>query len=557
MSMTRWFSIPRAYYLLLVIALVVRVITALPLQQAGYMDASYAIHVAENLAAGRGFVEDVLWNYLDQPAGLPHPSNLYWMPLPSILIAPFFILLGVSYHAAQVPFILISLFPPLLAFHVARQVLGRNDYAWIAALFTLFSGFYMVYWVSPDNFTPFALTASLCLYAIGVGIQTGKRTYLFAAGILAGLSHLARADGVLLLAVVPIALLIAPKTATSTQPHNNSLLATERSRITHDVSRLTSYVLRLASYSLLGYLLVMTPWFARNYLVVGTPYPSAGAKTLWLTGYDELFRYADDLTPARYLDWGVVPILESKVIAVFRSLLVLSFADTLLFLTPFVLIGLWRLRRRVEFLPFFIYALLLFWVMVLAFTFPSWRGTLLHSGIALLPFCAIAAPVGIDAAVRWVARRRRTWDLARAVPFFQIGAVVLAVFLSFYIFGGGIFGYSAGADTLLWNERDVAYAQIEAWLQQHARPDAVVMAGDPVAFHMVSDRQTIVIPSDGICAVKAAAARYNAGYLVLDYDHPKPLTDLYEGKPVEAGLSPVYSVRDPAGHPVTLYEVAR
>src|SRR5712692_1704358 len=101
------------YLALFVITLVFRIAIALPIQQAGYMDASYAMHIAENLARGHGFVEDVLWNYLDQPAGLPHPSNLYWMPLPSILIAPLYEIFGVSYRVAQIPFILISSFLPL------------------------------------------------------------------------------------------------------------------------------------------------------------------------------------------------------------------------------------------------------------------------------------------------------------------------------------------------------------------------------------------------------------------------------------------------------------
>jgi hypothetical protein len=106
-------------------------------------------HVAENLARGQGFIEHVLWNYLDNPAGLPHPSNLYWMPLPSLLIAPFFILLGVSYRVAQIPFIVLSSLLPLIAFYVSRKIFQRDDYAWTSALFTLFSGFYTIYWVSP------------------------------------------------------------------------------------------------------------------------------------------------------------------------------------------------------------------------------------------------------------------------------------------------------------------------------------------------------------------------------------------------------------------------
>ncbi len=82
------------------------------------------------------------------------------------------------------------------------------------------------------------------------------------------------------------------------------------------------------------------------------------------------------------------------------------------------------------------------------------------------------------------------------------------------------------------------------------------MAGDPPSFYGTSHRRAIVIPSDGVDAVLAAARRYRARYLVLDRDYPRPLKDLYEGRTTVPGLSPLVSVRDPAGHPVVLFEVA-
>ena len=160
--MRRWLIVPRAYLALGAIVLLVRIATALPIQHAGYMDASYTIHIAENLARGLGFSEQVLWNYLDTPTSLPHPSNLYWMPLPALLAAASFVVLGISYHAAQVPFILLSVIPPLFAFYLGRRVFGRDDYAWTAGLLTAFSGFYTIYWIAPDNFAPFAVTADSC-----------------------------------------------------------------------------------------------------------------------------------------------------------------------------------------------------------------------------------------------------------------------------------------------------------------------------------------------------------------------------------------------------------
>ncbi|MCX7840923.1 MAG: hypothetical protein N2559_15925, partial [Anaerolineae bacterium] len=267
-----WFAPPRAYLTLFLITLIFRIATALPLTNAGYMDASYAMHIAENLARGRGFIEEVLWNYLDNPTGLPHPSNLYWMPLPSILIAPFYILFGVSYRAAQIPFVILSALVPLVTFYVSRKIFQRDDYAWTAALFTAFSGFYTIYWVSPDNFTPFALTASLCLVFGARGVERarerasaregggarerggGGRAF-FIAGILAGLSHLSRADGVLLVAV---ALLVIYFYAIRTKHYNSFQVS--GSKFTPHASRLTHHVLLLTFTFLLGYLLVMTPW---------------------------------------------------------------------------------------------------------------------------------------------------------------------------------------------------------------------------------------------------------------------------------------------------------
>jgi len=71
------------------LALAVRLATAALIRRPGYMDTAYYAAGAVRLAQGGGFSEPFLWNYLDDPAGLPHPGFLYWMPLPSLLAAPF------------------------------------------------------------------------------------------------------------------------------------------------------------------------------------------------------------------------------------------------------------------------------------------------------------------------------------------------------------------------------------------------------------------------------------------------------------------------------------
>jgi hypothetical protein len=351
--------------------------------------------------------------------------------------------------------------------------------------------------------------------------------------MFAALSHFSRADGLLLLALAPAALFVSKPT------------------------RKLKYCLLSTVYCLLGYLLLMSPWLARNYVTLGAFYPAAGTKTLWLTGYDELFRFADDLTPQRYLAWGVGNIMTSKLRAGGINLLVIAFGALQVFLAPFALVGLWQLRRRVELIPFFIYAPALYLAMTVAFTFPSVRGSMLHSSAALLPFLALAAPRGIDVCVEWIARRRRTWDATLAARVFRGGSVALAIFLAIYLYALGVFPIGGASDIPLWNLRDIEYAGVARWLDQNARADDVVLTVDPPAFYNASHRRSIVIPTDSVEAIFLAAEKYNARYLVLQFDHPAPLNNLYRERATIRGLTRVADFRDGNGRPTTLFEVTR
>ena len=148
---------------LFAMALVVRLCAAWPQQQPNYMDAAYSYVNAINLAAGRGFVEDFVWNYLGNPAPPPHPSHLYWMPLTSILAWVGMAAGGVSYRAAQVPFIVLSALLAPLSYWTVRELSAERWQGWLAGLLAIFSGFYVPFWTAIDNFTPFAVAGSLAL----------------------------------------------------------------------------------------------------------------------------------------------------------------------------------------------------------------------------------------------------------------------------------------------------------------------------------------------------------------------------------------------------------
>ena len=206
----------RDLLLLFVLAFIVRGLAAAPQQQPSYMDALYSYVNAVNLAAGRGFVEDFVWNYLGNPPPLPGPSHLYWMPLTSILAWVGMSLAGISYRAAQWPFIVVSALLAPLSYAIVGALNGKRWQGWLAGLLAIFSGFYFPFWTAIDNFTPFALTGSLALLLAwrGLSRERGRGSeklaqskvpasaFFFASGLCVGLAHLARADGLLLLITI-------------------------------------------------------------------------------------------------------------------------------------------------------------------------------------------------------------------------------------------------------------------------------------------------------------------------------------------------------------------
>jgi hypothetical protein len=111
--------------LIIVLGLLVQLVWLLVLNEPKYMDAFYYSISGRELAAGNGFNTMVIWQYLDNPAGLPAPSHTYWMPLPSILAAAGY-KLSDTFTGAQLPFWLLAGLLPSLGsgiVHSGRRIL--------------------------------------------------------------------------------------------------------------------------------------------------------------------------------------------------------------------------------------------------------------------------------------------------------------------------------------------------------------------------------------------------------------------------------------------------
>ncbi len=137
------------YCLGLSLALIVSVFQNSP----GYMDADYYFVTGVRIAQGFGFSEPFLWNYLDNPTVLPHPSHTYWMPLAS-LIAAFGTLIAGNTHfaSAQIGFVILSGFIPVLTSSLSYQFNRDNVLSTWAGILSVFSGYYLAVLPTTDTF---------------------------------------------------------------------------------------------------------------------------------------------------------------------------------------------------------------------------------------------------------------------------------------------------------------------------------------------------------------------------------------------------------------------
>lgn len=491
------------------------------LQHPSYFDAYYYTTNAQRLAEGDGFTEEIIWVYLDAPDSLPAPSFTYWMPLPSLLGALGY-KLGGTWRAAQLPFWLLAGLLPWLGYAISWQLTRsltprqRWRQARAAALFTMAGGYYAAYWAQPTTFVLFAWAGGGCLLALATATSphlTRRQTAVawFAAGFAAGLAHLTRADGILLVGVGALIWLW----------HYRFTIDDLRLPITGRRLPITDYRLRAFTLTLFisGYLLVMGGWFWRTYQLIGQPMSTVGTQTVFLTSYNDLFAYGRSFDLSSYLAWGWGNILTSKLAASWLALQTFIAVTGLTVFTFFLVWSWLRLGRGGEtgrwLRPFTLYTLVLYLVMALVFTFPGQRGSLLHSSTAIWPWAMALAVAGVDMAVDWAAARRTSWRPEQAKRLFTAVFVLMVYVVTLAVAGGQPLAAVEAA----------VYTEVAAVLPAAA----VVMVGTAPDFYYHTGLRAVAVPNEPPDVLLTIARRYGVSYLLLDAERPPVLNDLYSG----------------------------
>lgn len=510
----------RRIWILILLGLLVVGSVGFMLRSPGYMDAAYYLSTAEALVGRRGFSEPFLWNYLDDPAGIPHPSHLYWMPAPSVLAAASMRLIGSTWRAAQIPFLLLGAVLPAVAAALAYQLTVDEYIAWIAGLLALFPGFFLPYLGTVDSFALYALIGSALLFLLS------RRTFTVWSSLLAGLliasAHLTRADGVLF---------FLPAIA----------------------AMLTSQSRRRQSFAglVVGYAAGMSLWWTRNLLTIGVLMPDT-SHAFWLTSYDDLFAYpASRLSMQAWLESGWMDILAARLQALIVNSQRTLAEVGMVFLLPFIVLGGWDLKhRRIVWLGGLYYLSLLV-LMTVVFPFAGANGGLFHSSAAVLPLAMALAPHGVRCAIVWISARRE-WDQEQAVGVFTTAAVVILAAFTVWNLGRRV-GWSPPGGR--WSAGEDTYQRISGRLAREAEYAGIGAVNNPPGFYIATERSTVVIPNGDVSVLMDVIERYDVAWVLLEPNHPRGLAMLYDHPGTAPGLDLRITFKDDQGRAVYYYVV--
>lgn len=485
----------RAYLILFFIALAVQFAVSRLQTVPGYLDANYYFSGGLQLARGYGFNEPYIWNYLDDPQGIPHPSHGYWFPLASIVSALGMWLTGqTTYEAGRLFFIVIAAFVPPLTAALSYRFFQNTAFAWTSGILAIFPVFHLPFLPVPDNYGIYMIAGGL------IFLLADRPRPWFWMGLLAGVMSLARSDGLLWLALIFLFI---------------------RWRVRDEKLPFTSLI-QFGALAFLGFILVMGPWYARNLSVFGSIMSPAGSRALWVTSYDETFIYpASKLTMDLWLASGWTEILKVRWWAFTTNIQSVIAAQGHLILFPFIVVSMVLLRKDRRVQLGLLAWLILFFVMTLVFPFAGVRGSFFHAGAALQPLFWVLTPFALEKVVAWARSKNRFTDHAYIV--FRIALIQIVIMLSAWVVWARVIQNG-------WEEGELSYPAVEEFLLENgAQPGEPIMVLSSPAYYMMTGRPAFVQPYGDVNALLEVAGRYGIRYYAFEAQgRLKPVADLYD-----------------------------
>jgi len=475
----------------------------------GYMDAEYYFAGGKLIWQGEAFREPFLWNYLADPKGLPATAFTYWMPLASV-IAWLGMTLGNSanFQIARLLFLILSSFIPPLTYALGWQIKGQRFTALFAALMAWFPMYYLAYLPTTDTFAIYMILGSIWLILAGKVSGLGKGG-CFLSGIISGLMHFARADGLFWMFIFFVMLV-------------NAGIGKRRQQ--EKDFPFDALILFLA-----GYLVVMGGWYGRNWMEYKTLFPPGNQRALFLHSYNDLFRYpASELTFAYLLKDGVTPLIYDRLYAIGQNFQTLIAVQMQILLFPLFMLGYWKKRSEPIVLAGSIAWLVMFGLMSVVFPFAGWRGGYFHASAAFQPLVWCLASEGLGSFVNWGVRKRG-WNATQALQVFSVFILFFLLILTVYLYKVRVIGNDLSQP--VWEESQKRQAQIchalRGVITGEERSEEAIMINNPIGFYLMCERSAVSVPVGGERAIQMVARQFEVRFLILESDHPAELADYF------------------------------
>jgi hypothetical protein len=460
-----------------------------------YPDSFYYVDVARQIAAGHGLNVDFVWIFAEVggkiPANpvLPIPSNAHWLPLASFIQVPFIAALGPTAVASALPMVILGAFTAPLTWAIARDAGASRTVQAGAGVLAAIPAAGTVFMAQPENFALVGVLWPATLWLAARGLRGDGPAYV-GAGLLVGLASITRNDAILLGAAVGLVFVV------------------ERVRAWRRGAR-PSISLSAAVGCVALYLLVVGPWWIRQLQTFGSISPTASSgSALWLTSIRQWNSITADTSLTAFLATGLQSIVTSRLAGLVAAIGIFAVIIGSIILVPFMVWGGWHRRRSDAFLPWFLYAAVLFAGATFLFPVHVPGGTFIHSAIGLAPQAYILALEGVALLVAAIARRRPNWETGPATRLFSWTVVGLAV-LSGILF----------IPVVQASWRDVANNRgaLANQLDRLGVPATDrVMSIDAAGMKYATGRPGVVSPDDPIDTIEKVAEAYDIRWLVLE-----------------------------------------
>jgi hypothetical protein len=487
------------------LALVVRAVLVATYPDPAYPDSYYYVEVARSIAAGNGLNVDFIWIFAEVGARIPEaptlpiPSNAHWLPLASLLQAPFISVLGPTAVASALPGVLIGSLAAPLTWAIARDAGTSATTARAAGVIVAIPGAVTVFMAQPETFPLTMVLVPATLWMAARGLRGDGRAFAL-AGLFAGLLALTRNDGVLLGGTLGLVWLA------------DRLRALRRGRGARSWSRRDERppISVLAGALALGlFLLVIGPWWVRQLATFGSisPTSSSGA-ALWIREFSEWNSIVARPSLETFLAQGWGAILASRLAGLTSSLTIFAVLVSSVVLVPFLIAGAFARRSWVAFRPWFAYAFVVFAGATLLYPVHVPGGTFIHTAIGLVPHAAILSIEGIVALVGVFSIRRRSWNQGRATPLFVWSLVALVAAMAI-LYGRGV---QAGWDAVR-QPRIALAAELD---RLSVPPTDRLLSIDAGGLKYYTGRGGVVTPDDPIDVIESVARAYDIRWLVIE-----------------------------------------